>query len=94
MSLKGDHVFHMFTIQSENRAKIQTAFNEESIGWGIHYPRAIHQNPFYSQLEVTKGEFRNSEKFAATTLSIPIFPLMREDEQAKVVAVLLKSLSA
>lgn len=93
VSQKGDHVFHMFTIQSENRAKIQTAFNDENIGWGIHYPRAIHQNPFYSQLEVVKGEFRNSEKFAATTLSIPIFPLMREDEHAKVVDVLSSSLN-
>ena len=83
----------MFTIQSENRTKIQTAFNDENIGWGIHYPRAIHQNPFYSKLEVIKGEFRNSEKFAATTLSIPIFPLMREDEQAKVVDVLSSSLN-
>jgi dTDP-4-amino-4,6-dideoxygalactose transaminase len=92
VSPKGDHVYHMFTIQTDFRARIQTAFNENNIGWGIHYPRAVHQNPFYSSLEIRKGEFKNSEKFASTTLSIPIFPEMRDDEQAEVVKVLLNSI--
>jgi dTDP-4-amino-4,6-dideoxygalactose transaminase len=93
VSRKGDHVYHMFTIQTEFRARIQTAFNENNIGWGIHYPRAVHQNPFYSSLEVKKGEFENSEKFASTTLSIPIFPEMRKDEQDEVVKVLLNTIN-
>jgi dTDP-4-amino-4,6-dideoxygalactose transaminase len=90
LSKSGDHVFHMLTLQVEFRSEIQNRFDSEKIGWGIHYPRAIHQNPFYSGLKSPSDDFSNAEKFASTTISLPIFPEMKEWEQDKVIAVLSK----
>ena len=93
LSKKGDHVFHMLTIQSGLRDEIQNILNMEKIGWGIHYPRAIHQNPYYSELKSPGDDFRNAENFAASTISLPVFPEMQEWEQEKVISVVLSILS-
>jgi dTDP-4-amino-4,6-dideoxygalactose transaminase len=93
LSIKGDHVFHMLTLQSDVRDEIQNKFNSEEIGWGIHYPRAIHQNPYYSKLKSSNESFPNAEKFASSTISLPIFPEMQVWEQQKVIEVLLDVLS-
>ncbi len=92
ISKDGDHVFHMYTIQSPQRERVQNAFNLENIGWGIHYPKAVHQNPNYSHLEGHHGEFRNAVKYASSTLSLPIFPEMQDVEQEEVTEILLRSL--
>jgi dTDP-4-amino-4,6-dideoxygalactose transaminase len=81
----GDHVFHMFTIQSKRRPIIQERFNSLQIGWGIHYPRAVHQNAYYERLCSKSGEFKNAELFASNTLSLPIFPGLKESEQIVVI---------
>jgi dTDP-4-amino-4,6-dideoxygalactose transaminase len=86
---KGDHVFHMFTIQTSKRKEMQAEFNAKEIGWGIHYPYAVHQNPFYSELEVIQGELKNSEYFAERTLSLPVFPMMQDFEQQEVIQAVL-----
>lgn len=93
LSKKGDHVFHMLTIQSGLRDEIQNILNVEKIGWGIHYPRAIHQNPYYSELKSPGDDFSNAENFAASTISLPVFPEMQEWEQEKVISVVLSILS-
>jgi dTDP-4-amino-4,6-dideoxygalactose transaminase len=88
----GDHVFHMFTIQSKYRSVVQERFNSLEIGWGIHYPRAVHQNAYYERLCSKPGEYRNAELFASNTLSLPVFPGLLESEQIVVIDVLNKVL--
>ena len=42
------HVYHQYTIRvSHERDKWARALHEHGIGTGIHYPLAIHQQPFY-----------------------------------------------
>ena len=76
----GDHVYHVFTIQAADREAMARALTANNIGWGIHYPKAVHQNPYYSRLTPARYSLANSEAFSAKTLSLPIFPGMQEEE--------------
>ena len=40
----------------------------------MHYPRPVHLQPAYDNLGYKLGDFPASEKFAAETLSLPIYP--------------------
>jgi dTDP-4-amino-4,6-dideoxygalactose transaminase len=80
------HVFHQYTIRvpsSHNRDAWARALQERGIGTGVHYPRPIHQQPFY----VEQG-FRVSlpvaEAAAAQVLSLPIHPALSAAEVAQV----------
>lgn len=77
----GDHVYHMFTVQVGNREKLQQYFDSKKIGWGIHYPYAIHQNATYKHLSRDKDALVNSENFARQTFSLPIYPGLTKSEQ-------------
>jgi dTDP-4-amino-4,6-dideoxygalactose transaminase len=80
ISMDGDHVYHVFTIQVPHREALARTLTDKNIGWGIHYPNAVHQNPYYSRLAPAEYSLTNSEEFSARTLSLPIFPGMLEEE--------------
>jgi dTDP-4-amino-4,6-dideoxygalactose transaminase len=47
---------------------------QNQIGFGFHYPRAIHQQSAYRERVKKPFGLSNSEYLANTTLSLPIFP--------------------
>lgn len=73
-----DSVFHIYPVLSANRDKLQKHLADVGIGTLIHYPIAIHKQKVYS--EHGQETFRNAERFAAEELSLPISPLLRDDE--------------
>jgi len=82
---KGDHVYHIFDILVKDRIKFQRSFDDAGIGWGVHYPFAIHQNAYYRDKVKCHGRVINSENQAEQTFSLPLFPLMTLQEQEIVV---------
>jgi len=68
------HVYHVYTIRSENRDATQTALTAEGIQTGIHYPVPVHLQPAYSDLGYGPGAFPQSEKAAREVLSLPLYP--------------------
>ena len=88
VSSGGSHVYHIFAIQSNQRSVIVDLLNREGIGYGFHYPRAIHQQPAYLGRIKTPIELGYSEWLANTTLSIPLFPCQTPAEIDSVIRVL------
>lgn len=84
-------VWHHYAINIENRDEVQGKLKAEGIETGIHYPIPLHLQPAYKFLEYETGDFPVSEKVAATTLSLPMYPAM-SDEQVKRVAETLTSI--
>ena len=78
-------VWHHYAINISNRDEVQKKLKEKGIETGIHYPIPLHIQPAYQFLEHEPGDFPVSEQVAATTLSLPMFPAMT-DEQVKHVA--------
>lgn len=78
-----ESVFHLYAIHlptQEQRDALLRFLNEQDIAAGVHYPTPIHLQPAYASLGMKEGSFPVAEKLAKTTLSLPMFPELREDE--------------
>lgn len=75
----GEHVYHMYTIRTKSRNKLQKFLKKRGISTGIHYPIPIHKQPVYKKFNKIKLPI--TEEIAATTLSIPMFPTISNKQQ-------------
>ena len=80
-------VWHHYAINIENRDDVQAKLKGEGIETGIHYPIPLHIQPAYKFLEYENGDFPNAEKVAKTTLSLPMYPAMSDDQVHRVAEV-------
>jgi len=70
----GRHVYHVYTIRTEDRDGLHAALASDGIQTGIHYPIPVHLQPAYADLGYGPGAFPNAEKTAAEVLSLPLYP--------------------
>lgn len=74
------HVYHLYVIRTERRDALQNYLNEKGIGTMIHYPVPPHMQKAYSDLGYKQGDFPVAEKLADTSLSLPLYPGITDDE--------------
>jgi dTDP-4-amino-4,6-dideoxygalactose transaminase len=55
------------------------------IGTGIHYPIPLHLQKAYASLNYIEGDFPVSEKAASEIVSLPMFPQLTAEQQARVI---------
>ena len=79
-------VFHLYVIRSQAREDLQRWLAESGIRTGIHYPVPLHLQRAYRHLGYTRGDFSVSEEVASETLSLPMYPQLRLDQQRAVCA--------
>jgi dTDP-4-amino-4,6-dideoxygalactose transaminase len=63
-----------------------------NIDTGIHYPVPLHLQKAYERLGYKRGDFPITEKIASEILSLPIFPQLLEEQQARIVDYILRFL--
>jgi dTDP-4-amino-4,6-dideoxygalactose transaminase len=80
------HVYHIYAVRTNERAKWQDFLNTRGVQSGIHYPIPVHLLPAYSDLGYKAGQFPHSEEAANTVLSLPMFPEITVAQQEQVVA--------
>ena len=80
------HVYHQYTIQTENREALTNFLHDKGIGYGIYYPKALHQ---YEHLtKYGNKRLKNAEKAALVSLSLPVHPALSDaDVQAVAAAI-------
>ena len=82
------HTYHLFVICCEQRDALQAYLQCNQIQSFIHYPIPVHkQGPCLSIRRDPRG-LDNSERHAATCLSLPCHPQMTDDHVNTVVAVI------
>jgi dTDP-4-amino-4,6-dideoxygalactose transaminase len=86
------HAWHLYTplINPEAAGMDRDAFmqgmKERNIGTGLHY-RAVHLYPYYrEQFGFKPGDFPNAETISDRIVSLPLFPLMTDKDQDRVIA--------
>lgn len=79
-------VWHLYVVRTRQREALRQAMAAEGVGTGIHYPIPVHRQDAYANLGLGPGSLPASERWAAEVLSLPLFPFLREDEVAWVVA--------
>ena len=80
------HVFHIFPVRSERRDELQRYLTEKGVQTIIHYPIPPHKQECYK--EWNELSFPVTERIHAEELSLPISPVMTEEEVRKVVGIL------
>ncbi|RCU42595.1 DegT/DnrJ/EryC1/StrS family aminotransferase [Chryseobacterium lacus] len=81
-----EHVWHIFIIRTENREKLQNYLTENGVQTLIHYPIPPHKQEAYK--EWNDLSFPITEKIHDEVLSLPISPVMSEDEVSAVISAL------
>ena len=77
-------VYHLYVVRVDARSRLQAHLHDAGIETGIHYPVPLHLTPAYAHLRIRKGAFPIAEQAAAEVLSLPMFPHMSAESQARV----------
>lgn len=77
------HVFHIFIIRCKQRDKLQSYLSEQGIQTLIHYPIPPHKQKAYKEWNTLS--FPITEQIHNEVLSLPISPVMTNDDISKVI---------
>lgn len=83
-------VYHLYVIRAEDRSAMMNHLKNAGIGTGIHYPVPLHLQNAYGFLRYQPGDFPVAERVAEEIVSLPMYPQLAADEQARVVEEILK----
>jgi dTDP-4-amino-4,6-dideoxygalactose transaminase len=86
------HVYHVYTLRSEDRDSLQAALRQEGIQTAVHYAVPAHLQPAYADLGYGKGSLPQSETAARQVLSLPIYPELSEQSVSNVAAAVKKTI--
>lgn len=82
------HVFHLYVIETDQREALRAHLQSHGIGSAIHYPQAVHQQPAYQNRIRGGDNLPVTEALMPRILSLPMYPELSEDNQARVIAAL------
>ena len=82
------HVWHVFVVRTQERDKFQQYLSDNGIQTIIHYPTPPHKQEAYK--EWNNLSFPITEEIHKTIISLPISPVMTNEEIKKVVEVVNK----
>jgi dTDP-4-amino-4,6-dideoxygalactose transaminase len=69
-------VWHLYPIRTVYRTELARHLKSQSIDTLIHYPIPPHLQACYERLGYKQGDFPEAERWANTTLSLPLYPNM------------------
>jgi dTDP-4-amino-4,6-dideoxygalactose transaminase len=82
-------VYHLYVIRTEDRDGMIDHLKKVAIGTGIHYPIPLHLQKAYASLNYRSADFPVAGRVAGEILSLPMFPQLKADQQARVVEEIL-----
>lgn len=77
------HVFHIFPIRTKKRDALQKYLTDNGVQTNIHYPIAPHKQECYK--DWNSWSFPISEQIHAEELSLPISPVITDEEVNEVI---------
>jgi dTDP-4-amino-4,6-dideoxygalactose transaminase len=70
----GDHVYHLFVVQSDERDLLRAQLTARGVASAVHYPVPVHRTEAYAHLGLHAGSLPVTERMAERVCSLPIFP--------------------
>jgi dTDP-4-amino-4,6-dideoxygalactose transaminase len=83
---KDDHVFHLFVVRVQDRSNFEAYLQENNVGSLVHYPIPPHKQSALSEFNHLR--FPICEAIHKTVVSIPMSPVMTDQEVAQVITIL------
>ena len=90
----GKSAYHLYPIVLDpicNRKTVFDKMRSNGIGVNVHYI-PVHLQPYYQKKGFKIGDFMNAEKYYNSTITIPLFSSMTDEQQMTVVSCLKNSL--
>jgi dTDP-4-amino-4,6-dideoxygalactose transaminase len=85
------HVYHQYTLDvGRRRDEIAQELQEAGIGVGIYYPVPAHRQAYVQERGIS-ADLPFTDRAAARTLSLPIYPGLSDDEQDRVIEALRRA---
>ncbi len=75
------HVFHQYTIRTDRRESLMEHLKQKGIGHGVYYPTPVHKLPSFE----IKADLPETERAALEVLSIPVHPLLSDEDVEEVI---------
>jgi UDP-2-acetamido-2-deoxy-ribo-hexuluronate aminotransferase len=84
-------VYAQYTVQVDDREKVQAELKQKGIPTAVHYPVPLHLQPAFAALGHREGDFPVAEAAAKRVLSLPMHPYISEAEQNLVADAVLEA---
>ena len=84
--VQGRHIFNQYVVRVQNRDALKDHLTAQSIGTEIYYPVPLHLQKCFSFLKHAPGDFPHSERAAAETLALPVYPELSQTQLDHVIA--------
>jgi dTDP-4-amino-4,6-dideoxygalactose transaminase len=86
------HVYCLYTIQADDRDRLQKELENAGIQTAVHYPLPIHLMPAYADARYKAGDFPVAEACARRVLSLPLYPQMTKHQVHRVAGEIIRLL--
>ena len=87
----GEHVYHQYTLLSDQRDEIMQSLQDKQIACAIYYPVPLHQQNVFKQ-EYANISLPITESVASSCFSLPICPSLSDQNIKEIVAVIANTL--
>jgi dTDP-4-amino-4,6-dideoxygalactose transaminase len=85
ISNRGKSNYHLYVVRTSDREALASRLNEQGIHTGLHYPLPVHLQNCYRDWGYAKGSLPTTERVAGEVLSLPMYPGLSVEQQARVV---------
>ena len=83
------HIYNQYVIRVPNRRdELRSWLTDKGVGSDIYYPVPLHLQECFSYLGYSAGDLPQSEKAAAETLALPVYPELGAEQQEYVADVI------
>lgn len=77
-------VYHLYVVRASERDGLSDHLKNAGIYTGIHYPVPLHMQKAYEWLHYRPDDLPVASRIAAQIISLPMFPQLTADQQARV----------
>lgn len=85
------HIYNQYVVRVPDRDASRAKLTEAGVGNEVYYPVPLHLQECFRDLGYSRGDFPESERAAAETLALPVYPELTPGAQDYVIESLMAS---